>query len=418
MKKLTNKYIYIISIILILTIIAYVNINQNNIDSNQLQLEFLEIILSTRNQNIIDSNQEIPINEQIKLEEIMINKNLKNFVYLTNAGDGSNNIFLVLQEGLIYYLEEKSEYKEPILFLDIQNKVNFGGEKGLLSLVFDPKYEINNHFFVYYIDLNGNTIISRFTNNITSTINILKTELIILRVNQPYSNHNGGQIIFGPDGYLYIGLGDGGAAGDPLGHGQNGKTLLGSILRINVQNTTIKNPYLIPHDNPFINNNNFRNEIWAYGLRNPWRMSFDHESEKLFVGDVGQNEFEEINIIEKGGNYGWNIMEGKHCYSEININCNKTKFISPILEYSHKEGCSITGGYVYHGSINSIQNQYIFSDFCSGIIWTINLENNEYIKNQIAVGPFKISSFGEDEKKEMYVLSLDGQIYKIINIKK
>ncbi len=418
MKKLTNKYIYIISIILILTIIAYVNINQNNIDSNQLQLEFLEIILSTRNQNIIDSNQEISINEQIKLEEIMINKNLKNFVYLTNAGDGSNNIFLVLQEGLIYYLEEKSEYKEPILFLDIQNKVNFGGEKGLLSLVFDPKYEINNHFFVYYIDLNGNTIISRFTNNITSTINILKTELIILRVNQPYSNHNGGQIIFGPDGYLYIGLGDGGAAGDPLGHGQNGKTLLGSILRINVQNTTIKNPYLIPHDNPFINNNNFRNEIWAYGLRNPWRMSFDHESEKLFVGDVGQNEFEEINIIEKGGNYGWNIMEGKHCYSEININCNKTKFISPILEYSHKEGCSITGGYVYHGSINSIQNQYIFSDFCSGIIWTINLENNEYIKNQIAIGPFKISSFGEDEKKEMYVLSLDGQIYKIINIKK
>ena len=418
MKKLTNKYIYIISIILILTIIAYVNINQNNIDSNQLQLEFLEIILSTRNQNIIDSNQEISINEQIKLEEIMINKNLKNFVYLTNAGDGSNNIFLVLQEGLIYYLEEKSEYREPILFLDIQNKVNFGGEKGLLSLVFDPKYEINNHFFVYYIDLNGNTIISRFTNNITSTINILKTELIILRVNQPYSNHNGGQIIFGPDGYLYIGLGDGGAAGDPLGHGQNGKTLLGSILRINVQNTTIKNPYLIPHDNPFINNNNFRNEIWAYGLRNPWRMSFDHESEKLFVGDVGQNEFEEINIIEKGGNYGWNIMEGKHCYSEININCNKTKFISPILEYSHKEGCSITGGYVYHGSINSIQNQYIFSDFCSGIIWTINLENNEYIKNQIAIGPFKISSFGEDEKKEMYVLSLDGQIYKIINIKK
>ena len=418
MKKLTNKYIYIISIILILTIIAYVNINQNNIDSNQLQLEFLEIILSTRNQNIIDSNQEISINEQIKLEEIMINKNLKNFVYLTNAGDGSNNIFLVLQEGLIYYLEEKSEYKEPILFLDIQNKVNFGGEKGLLSLVFDPKYEINNHFFVYYIDLNGNTIISRFTNDITSTINILKTELIILRVNQPYSNHNGGQIIFGPDGYLYIGLGDGGAAGDPLGHGQNGKTLLGSILRINVQNTTIKNPYLIPHDNPFINNNNFRNEIWAYGLRNPWRMSFDHESEKLFVGDVGQNEFEEINIIEKGGNYGWNIMEGKHCYSEININCNKTKFISPILEYSHKEGCSITGGYVYHGSINSIQNQYIFSDFCSGIIWTINLENNEYIKNQIAIGPFKISSFGEDEKKEMYVLSLDGQIYKIINIKK
>ena len=150
MKKLTNKYIYIISIILILTIIAYVNINQNNIDSNQLQLEFLEIILSTRNQNIIDSNQEIPINEQIKLEEIMINKNLKNFVYLTNAGDGSNNIFLVLQEGLIYYLEEKSEYKEPILFLDIQNKVNFGGEKGLLSLVFDPKYEINNHFFIYF----------------------------------------------------------------------------------------------------------------------------------------------------------------------------------------------------------------------------------------------------------------------------
>ena len=201
---------------------------------------------------------------------------------------------------------------------------------------------INGH--IYYIDLNGNTVISRFTNT-KSTIDILKTELIILRVNQPYSNHNGGQIIFGSDGYLYIGLGDGGAAGDPLGHGQNGKTLLGSILRINVQDATIKKPYQIPNDNPFIDNNNFRNEIWAYGLRNPWRMSFDHESGKLFVGDVGQNEFEEINIIKKGGNYGWSIMEGKHCYSEININCNKTEFILPILEYSHKEGCSITGGF-------------------------------------------------------------------------
>tara|TARA_B100001179_G_scaffold231721_1_gene222378 strand:- start:4135 stop:5436 length:1302 start_codon:yes stop_codon:yes gene_type:complete len=417
MKKLTNKYIYIILIISILTIIAYININQNNIDSNQLQLEFLEVILSTRNQDIIDSNQEISTNEQIKLEEMIINKNLKNLVYLTNAGDGSNDIFLVSQEGLIYYLKEKSEYKEPILFLDIQNKVNFGGEKGLLGLAFDPEYEKNNHFFIYYIDLNGNTVISRFT-NMKSTIDILKTELIILRVNQPYSNHNGGQIIFGSDGYLYIGLGDGGAAGDPLGHGQNGKTLLGSILRINVQDATIKKPYQIPNDNPFIDNNNFRNEIWAYGLRNPWRMSFDHESGKLFVGDVGQNEFEEINIIKKGGNYGWSIMEGKHCYSEININCNKTEFILPILEYSHKEGCSITGGFVYHGNANNIQNQYIFSDFCSGIIWTIDLENNEYVKNQIATGPFKLSSFGEDEKKEVYILSLDGQIYKIINIEK
>ena len=199
MKKLTNKYIYIILIISILTIITYININQNNIDSNQLQLEFLEVILSTRNQDIIDSNQEISTNEQIKLEEMIINKNLKNLVYLTNAGDGSNDIFLVSQEGLIYYLKEKSEYKEPILFLDIQNKVNFGGEKGLLGLAFDPEYEKNNHFFIYYIDLNGNTVISRFTNT-KSTIDILKTELIILRVNQPYSNHNGGQIIFGSDG--------------------------------------------------------------------------------------------------------------------------------------------------------------------------------------------------------------------------
>ena len=406
MKIITNKYTYII--VFILLIILYLNFNQNEINENNIE------------QNIIP--EQVPINEQknkqIKLEEISVsgNEKLKNLVYLTHAGDKSNNIFLVVQEGLIYYLEAKTEYKEPILFLDIQNQINFGGEMGLLGLAFDPKYEINNHFFIYYIDLNGNTIISRFTNDNTSKINILKTELIILQVNQPYSNHNGGQIVFGPDGYLYIGLGDGGAAGDPLGHGQNGKTLLGSILRINVEKATIESPYIIPQDNPFVNNNNFRNEIWAYGLRNPWRMSFDHETGKLFVGDVGQNEFEEINIVEKGENYGWNIMEGKHCYSESN--CDTTKFILPILEYSHNEGCSVTGGYVYHGNVNSIQNQYIFSDFCSGLIWTIDLEKNEYVKNHILTGPFKISSFGEDENKEVYILSLDGQIYKIINIEK
>ena len=302
---------------------------------------------------------------------------VSNLIYLTTPNDESGRIFVATREGIIFYIEKDSN--NISLFIDIREKIDqeLTGERGLLGFTFDQNYIDNGYFYIYYIDFDGNSVISRFkdTKNIESIFN---TELKILQVDQPYSNHNGGSILIGPDGYLYIALGDGGSGGDPFLNGQNGNTLLGSILRIDVSRTSEDNRYQIPNDNPFIDNDNFKDEVWAYGLRNPWRMSFDMKTGKLFVGDVGQDNFEEINIIEKGGNYGWNIMEGNSCFN--NEICNKENLIMPIIEYSHSEGCSVTGGYVYHGRIESLKNKYIFSDFCSGNIWTIDLSNNEYEK--------------------------------------
>ena len=333
---------------------------------------------------------------------------VSNLIYLTTPNDESGRIFVATREGIIFYIEKDSN--NISLFIDIREKIDqeLTGERGLLGFTFDQNYIDNGYFYIYYIDFDGNSVISRFkdTKNIESIFN---TELKILQVDQPYSNHNGGSILIGPDGYLYIALGDGGSGGDPFLNGQNGNTLLGSILRIDVSRTSEDNRYQIPNDNPFIDNDNFKDEVWAYGLRNPWRMSFDMKTGKLFVGDVGQDNFEEINIIEKGGNYGWNIMEGNSCFN--NEICNKENLIMPIIEYSHSEGCSVTGGYVYHGRIESLKNKYIFSDFCSGNIWTIDLSNNEYEKERLLKGPFQISSLGQDENGEVYILSFDGRIY-------
>jgi len=356
------------------------------------------------------SNKSIEVNDvNIELDIAFPEIQVGNMIYLTTSNDGSGRIFVATREGIVFFIEEGSN--DVSIFIDIRNKIDqdLPGERGLLGFTFDPNYVDNGYFYIYYTDFEGNSIISRFENinNVESRFN---TELKILQVEQPYSNHNGGSIDFGPDGYLYIALGDGGSGGDPFLNGQNGNTLLGSILRIDVSKSSENNLYQIPNDNPFINNDNFRDEIWAYGLRNPWRMSFDIITGKLFVGDVGQNNFEEINIIEKGGNYGWNIMEGNNCFN--NETCNKDNLIMPIIEYSHNEGCSVTGGYVYHGKIDSLKNKYIFTDFCSGIIWTVDLSNEQYIKEKLLQGPFQIPSLGQDEKGEVYILSFDGRIYK------
>ena len=330
-------------------------------------------------------------------------------VHLTTSNDESGRLFVATREGIIFYIEKDSN--NVSLFVDIRDKIDQGlpGERGLLGFTFDPNYVDNGYFYIYYTDFDGTSIISRFenTDNIDSRFN---TELKILQIEQPYSNHNGGSIEFGPDGYLYIALGDGGSGGDPFLNGQNGNTLLGSILRIDISKSSKDSLYQIPNDNPFIDNDNFRDEIWAYGLRNPWRMSFDMQTGKLFVGDVGQDNFEEINIIEKGGNYGWNIMEGNNCFN--NETCNRENLIMPIVEYSHNEGCSVTGGYVYHGEIDSLKNKYIFTDFCSGSIWAIDLIDEQYKKERLLKGPFQIPSLGQDDNGEVYILSFDGRIYK------
>ncbi len=404
---MNNKKTLIIASILILSIFFILNfpIDYLACSATTMACRFFDVVKDENSQQ--DDSTEIN-DSGVELDIAFPEIEVSNLIYLTTPNDESGRIFVATREGIIFYIEKDSN--NISLFIDIRKKIDqeLTGERGLLGFTFDQNYIDNGYFYIYYIDFDGNSVISRFkdTKNIESIFN---TELKILQVDQPYSNHNGGSILIGPDGYLYIALGDGGSGGDPFLNGQNGNTLLGSILRIDVSRTSEDNRYQIPNDNPFIDNDNFKDEVWAYGLRNPWRMSFDMKTGKLFVGDVGQDNFEEINIIEKGGNYGWNIMEGNSCFN--NEICNKENLIMPIIEYSHSEGCSVTGGYVYHGRIESLKNKYIFSDFCSGNIWTIDLSNNEYEKERLLKGPFQISSLGQDENGEVYILSFDGRIY-------
>jgi len=294
-------------------------------------------------------------------------------------------------------------------FIDLAEKVDFGGEKGLLGMALHPEFHSNGIFFVSYSNNSGNSNLSRFqSNNLVVDANSEKT---ILTVDQPYSNHNGGQITFGPDGFLYFGLGDGGAADDPRGHGQNKETLLGSIIRIDVNNS---DTYEIPADNPFVGKPG-KDEIYAYGLRNPWRWSFDKKTGELWLADVGQNEWEEINIIKLGGNYGWNSLEANHCFVESN--CDKSGFISPIFEYSHNEGRSVTGGYVYRGTeMPNLNGHYFYADYVSGNIWSLRKNADSNYTNTLRISSnIHIASFAEDLQANLYVIAhQSGKIFKII----
>ena len=339
----------------------------------------------------------------------------KNPIFLTHANDESNLIFVASQTGIVEYFSNDEDVSSSEIFLNVQEKVFFGGEMGLLGFVFDPDYRNNGYFYISYTDLSHNSVISRFSSDPTTREVDHKSELKILEVMQPYSNHNGGHIMFGSDGYLYIGLGDGGAAGDPENNGQNGKTLLGSILRIDVSKISHDKKYSIPSDNPFIESQNVRDEIWAYGLRNPWRFSLDIKTDMIIAGDVGQNNYEEIDFIEKGKNYGWNKMEGNNCYPSSIVNCEDYSFQLPVLEYSHNLGCSITGGYVYRGQqLKDLQGLYVFTDFCNGEIWAVDIYSDDPSFYTITKGIQQISSFGLDENNELFMLSFDGYVYKII----
>lgn len=327
--------------------------------------------------------------------------------------------YVVEKPGRIIRLSKEepgADYNKTV-YLDITDRVNASyNESGLLGMAFDPAFNENGYIYVSYTgtgkSFNLVSTISRFSTDSVSADP--EREQILLQLKQPYSNHNGGQIGFTPDGYLMLGFGDGGSGGDPKGHGQNTGTLLGSLLRIDVRETVGKKaPYAIPKDNPFANSKVARPEIYAWGLRNPWRWSFDKKTGDLWLADVGQNHWEEINRITKGGNYGWNIREGKHCYKEEN--CASPAYIDPVWEYSHQFGCSVTGGYVYRGEeIASLQGWYIFGDFCSGRIWALN--HNENSQSQAALlvaSELNISSFAEDKSGELYVIHYNGDIYKI-----
>lgn len=334
---------------------------------------------------------------------------------LQHAGDNSGRLFIVEQPGRIYVLQNERA-KEKELFLDIENLVNdSGNEQGLLGLAFHPDFEQNGYFFVNYTDNDG-TVISRFKVSGNKNKAEPASQLILLKFNQPYANHNGGGMAFGPDGYLYIATGDGGSGGDPLNHGQNRKTLHGNILRIDVDKQDNGLNYAIPKDNPFIENTEgFREEIYAYGLRNPWRFSFDSLNGNLFAADVGQNAVEEINLIEKGKNYGWNIMEGTKKFSpDSNVDLNTLE--PPVYEYLHPLGRSITGGYVYRGQeYKELEGLYIYGDFVSGIIWALDYEKGkDPVNTSLAETNLRISSFGLSESKELYLTSFDGKVYRLI----
>jgi glucose/arabinose dehydrogenase len=333
---------------------------------------------------------------------------LERIVFLTHAYD--ERLFIVEQKGYIRIFANNALQPEP--FLDISTLTKAGGERGLLGLAFHPDYQTNGYFFVNYTDANGDTQIVRYQVSDNPNLANPESAKTILRVDQPYGNHNGGMMAFGLDGYLYIGMGDGGSGGDPQNYAQNLNSLLGKMLRIDVDKG---DPYAIPSDNPFVNQNDARPEIWSYGWRNPWRFSFDRETGDLWVGDVGQGSYEEISFQaagQGGGNYGWRIMEGFHCYKPKN--CQQDKLIQPLLEYSHSQGSSVTGGYRYRGAqLEHLQGAYLFGDFASGKIWMATERNSQWEYAELINTNFNISSFGEDASGELYMLDYKGVVYSI-----
>ncbi|MEO8612192.1 MAG: PQQ-dependent sugar dehydrogenase [Chloroflexota bacterium] len=345
-----------------------------------------------------------------KLVEVV--NGLKNPLYVTSAKDGSGRLFVVEQDGLIRIIRDGKLLEAP--FLDVKALVSRdGSERGLLGLAFHPHYADNGTFFINYTDTSGNTVLARYH---VSADDLDRADVdsaeIILHVDQPYPNHSAGQLAFGPDGYLYVGLGDGGSAGDPQGNGQNGHTLLGKMLRLDVDSDS---PYAIPPNNPFIGRPDFALEIWAYGLRNPWRYSFDRATGDLYIADVGQNTWEEINFQPAGDhggeNYGWNVYEGLHPYQ----NGQAIGAVPPIAEYNHSDGCSVTGGYVYRGNaLPDLQGTYLFGDYCSGTIWAAKRDASGAWQTHVLMNSgIPVSSFGEDEAGELYVVNYGGSLLRL-----
>jgi glucose/arabinose dehydrogenase len=336
--------------------------------------------------------------------------------------DGTARLFVVQQGGQIRIIQNGALVATP--FLDVSSNTGFvsGGEEGLLGLAFHPSFGTNRRFFVYYTRSVSGQVQSVFSEYAASAANPnladASSERIMLIVNQPFDNHKGGQLAFGPDGFLYIGLGDGGSGGDPQGNGQNLQMLLGKILRIDINGAFAPGKqYAIPPDNPFVSGGGLP-EIWAYGLRNPWRFSFDRASGKLFAGDVGQDSFEEVDIITKGGNFGWNKMEASHCYPPGSM-CSTAGLILPIMEYAHNAagGSAIIGGFVYHGSaVSGLAGDYVFGDLSSGHVWA-GAEDMSGNWNQTLVltHALTVSSFGQDTAGELYLLDYgNGAVLRIV----
>jgi glucose/arabinose dehydrogenase len=338
-------------------------------------------------------------------------------LYLTAPSGDLHRLFIVEKTGAVRIVKDGALLPNP--FLNLSGQVSGGSEQGLLGLAFPSDYATTGRFVVHYTDPAGNTRLSIFQASTDPDIADGASEQVILTASQPFSNHNGGQIAFGPDGFLYLGLGDGGGANDPGGRGQDLSELLGSILRLDVQSGT---SYTVPPDNPFVDQATARPEVWSYGLRNPWRFSFDRVTEDLYIADVGQDHFEEIDVAPtsagrgKGVNYGWKIMEGPQCLQ--GDQCDQTGLTLPVFSYSHGQGCSISGGYVYRGAaIPALQGLYFFGDYCRG--WVRSIRYADGAAGELTDWPTlrpggAVTSFGEDAAGELYVLVAEGGVFKIV----
>lgn len=363
---------------------------------------------------------------QTKLAARQVLSGLDDPVFVTHAGDGSQRLFVVEKPGIIRIVADGKLL--PLPLLDISDRVrSSGSEQGLLGLAFSPDFGRTGHFFVNYTGRDGRTVVSRFQIGTDPNQADAASEFKILEIAQPAPNHNGGMLAFGPDGFLWVGTGDGGAANDRFGNGQNPATLLGKMLRLDVSSDPAQ-PYTIPADNPWVtdswNGQDVRDEVWAVGLRNPWRYSFDRLNGDLWIADVGQNTYEEVNHVTaeqkgypNGGlNFGWPIMEGTHCFPAA-ANCDRAGLVMPVAEYSHTEGgCSITGGYVYRGTqFPMLDGVYLFGDYCSGFIWALHAgADGAWQRNLVLQSGLAISSFGEDEAGELYVTDLSGGLYRLV----
>lgn len=339
------------------------------------------------------------------------------FPLLLTAPAGDARLFIVEKGGLVKIVKSGATLAAP--FLDLTSLVSSGSEQGLLGLAFDPQYAANGRFFVSYTNLAGDNVLASYQVSSDADRADPASAVVRLTVGQPYDNHNGGHIVFGPDGYLYFGIGDGGSGGDPEGHGQDRNDLLGSLLRLDVSGTT---GYAVPASNPFAGTAGARGELWDWGLRNPWRFSFDRSTGDLYIGDVGQNEREEIDVSTagsgggKGLNYGWSIMEGTRCYNAAS--CDMSGLTLPVLDYTHSDGCSVTGGYVYRGSaIPALAGTYFYSDFCGGWVRSFRYVGGAVTEagSWDALEPGGgVPSFGEDSAGELYILSASGGVYRIV----
>lgn len=351
-----------------------------------------------------------PSHPQYRVVEAFPNLTFRRPVDLQAARDGTNRLFVVEQDGVIRSFKNDPGEKASTVFLDLRAKVNRdGNEMGMLGLAFHPAFKTQPVFFVDYTTSKMTrriTRVSRFrVSSAAANAADPASEEAVIEIGQPYSNHKGGQIAFGPDGFLYVALGDGGSAGDPQGNAQDPRSLLGKLLRLDVS----RKPYAIPADNPFHGGGgSARGEIYALGLRNPWRFSFDRETGQLWAADVGQVTYEEIDVIEKGKNYGWDCREGKHPYEperEQSERCEGARdFVDPVWEYGRSEGISVTGGYVYRGrALPDLVGWYVYADYGSGNVWALRMENGKAVNRLLTRADILISSFGVDENDELYI---------------